>query len=749
MKLVDAHVTGYRGLKNVDIPNCGVFNVLIGKNNAGKSSVLYALSEFFKMLGKGSIVNTAPTIGKPNDFSGLDSSHKLTFTCTFSLDESELSSLAGDIVKERAQLQTVVDAFPKKCLLSVCISINPPPEHFSYVSRVVLQDDVGGGRSHTLLELNLNAATEIYALVRDIEAADRDIPSIKSLTTSFEANDWKMAKEGGAHRILNMLPRRMMANNEDEISRELSSSIQRLMNDSTSHNQFVASLKDKQDELEKKKSNADAELKIPVKTFSGEEKRIPSYITSLLAKVAEIKVLFLTERRSPIGVDEAQKILNLKTQRGGDKTLKNIQETVSELLGVSVDAFTQEPSARERYTSVRERNPRGNAELDVDNFLVEVNGSGIREALRLILDTAFEKPTLLLVEEPEIHLHPALETSMMRFLQGLSEECQVFITTHSTNFIDRGDYQNIYLVTKSDYTNVKLLAYPEAEKRIPQELGIRLSSLFMYDYLLFVEGASDELVIRELSKILDVRINQKNVGFLPLHGIGNISHYAAKETLAFLANRQVKLFFFVDRDERTKQDIEAMRTRLGADAILFPTRFREIESYLFSSKANVQYIRSIAPKTAENLPDEAKFEEDLNTCADGLKNHVIWKKIVSKMRPIYPEREHNSDSLQVDEIAPTITSNLKEAVEKITKFTSKLPELVRSMTEEVEGQWEREKFNLVPGAILLDEVYKKYALRFEKMRDAPRLASHMSETEIDSELKSFLKGLDTFAASRL
>jgi putative ATP-dependent endonuclease of the OLD family len=89
--------------------------------------------------------------------------------------------------------------------------------------------------------------------------------------------------------------------------------------------------------------------------------------------------------------------------------------------------------------------------MDVDNFLVELNGSGIREALRLILDTTFEEPDILLVEEPEIHLHPGLETAMMRFLKEISKRCQVCITTHSTNFLDSGDYQRVYLVTKPSF----------------------------------------------------------------------------------------------------------------------------------------------------------------------------------------------------------------------------------------------------------------------------------------------------------
>ena len=108
----------------------------------------------------------------------------------------------------------------------------------------------------------------------------------------------------------------------------------------------------------------------------------------LLHTLAQVKVLNVTEDRRPIGREEAQRLLNLKTQRGGQEPLRRIQEVVSTLLGVEIDAFTGAPIPPTREPS---------AELDVDDFVVQVNGSGIREALRLLLDIEFEKPNLLLV----------------------------------------------------------------------------------------------------------------------------------------------------------------------------------------------------------------------------------------------------------------------------------------------------------------------------------------------------------------
>ena len=205
-----------------------------------------------------------------------------------------------------------------------------------------------------------------------------------------------------------------------------------------------------------------------VETFSGRSSVIPSHVLNILRRLSEVKVLNVTVERRPIGEEEARRLLNLKTQRGGQEPLDRIQGVVSTLLGVKIDAFSGQQIPR-RGMPV--------AELDVDDFVVEVNGSGIKEALRLLLDIEFEGPDLLLVEEPEMHLHPGLETAMMHHLEQVSQHRQVFITTHSTNFLDTADSQKIFLVSKAESTTTNLLERGEIEEQVPVELGVRLSSL--------------------------------------------------------------------------------------------------------------------------------------------------------------------------------------------------------------------------------------------------------------------------------
>ncbi|MCA1607312.1 MAG: AAA family ATPase, partial [Acidobacteria bacterium] len=279
--------------------------------------------------------------------------------------------------------------------------------------------------------------------------------------------------------------------------------------------------------------------------------------------------------------------------RGGGETLRSIQDTVRSLLGVAIDAFSNEVKNREVNVSTLSRRMRPmpqEAELDVDNFLVEVNGSGIREALRLVLDLEFEKPEILLVEEPEVHLHPALEIAMMRHLKTVSAETQVFLTTHSTNFLDTGDMQNVYMIRKTSSTSISHLDVTTAENELPKELGIRLSSIFMFDRLVFVEGASDELVLRAFAETLGFNFSQANVGFVVMGSARNFTHYASNATMSLLSRRQVRSTFVLDRDEQSDTSIDRLMDQLGEDGHLHVLTKREIENYLVHEDAIAELL---------------------------------------------------------------------------------------------------------------------------------------------------------------
>jgi len=731
MKLENVIIKRFRSIEDGELAICGEFNVLIGKNNSGKSSVISAINSFFNCLKNGEVLALNPNVGKEFDFFNKNTQIPIEITLLFSLTLPEREVLIKDIVTESPQMKNALDGIEPSLHLSVTLVVMPPPLTFSYIQEIALKamPKIGGESFPGRIIINIDEKSALEISHNSLRSKELD--EISGILNSPD---------------LDILIRRSIRPDLIErppleyLSRNLNKEIIKILEERVGKQASIEDIKSAIPDIstiykEESIFTLNKTLKNKVRTFAGEEASIPRYVKNLLKRIGDIKVLYLTEKRKPIGKEEAERLLSLKTRRGGVEELRSIQETVSALLGVHIDAFLQsDPSFSGNKTS---------AEMDVDNFLVEVNGSGIKEALRLLLDVEFEHPNILLVEEPEIHLHPALETSMMRYLKRISCNCQVFITTHSTNFLDTAEMNNVYLVTKSNSTQIHQIDIGEAEARIPQELGIRLSSLFMFDRLVFVEGISDEEAIREWASIIGINLSQANVGFIRMGGARNFAHFATEETLNFLAKRQVKMWFLIDRDEKEDSEIVRMQTRLGQNAKLQVLNKREVENYLTCPRAIRSFIehkRQSSGTPNEELPTEDQVKAKIDECAEKLKQFAISKRVVKiSCKPVYPETKAIFENLQAQEAVEKISESIQAIIDQLQTEKTNLESVYTSKADEIEKIWTAQKMNIVPGDLLLDAVCKEYNIRFKKEKDTSKLASLMRKEEIDQEIQKVIK----------
>ena len=67
MKLEAVNIQSFRSIQEVALVDCGGFNVIVGKNNVGKSNILLAINAFFKSLSKGEPIVLNSPIGNTID----------------------------------------------------------------------------------------------------------------------------------------------------------------------------------------------------------------------------------------------------------------------------------------------------------------------------------------------------------------------------------------------------------------------------------------------------------------------------------------------------------------------------------------------------------------------------------------------------------------------------------------------------------------------------------------------------------
>lgn len=737
MQLVGLSVRNLRSIAEAEVESFGAFNVLIGQNNSGKSNVLAAIDHFFRFTALKTLAADSPSLSRDVDFFSRNSALPIEISATLRPARETIQELVEHIGNEFPQVEHALPALLENRLIRIDVQYLQSPQPLAYVRRICSVSKVACcDDDSVLLEVPVKAANEIAQRSSRIAAAEQDRNGLEYLAERIESEDWDRIRQIVSPRSAFLSTRfREQFTPEGwlKLTRMLSSA-----SDSADASSLVETQRFELGSLID--AEASAVLGVPVRAYAGKVSTIPHYIGWLLSQVQSVRILHLADRRRQIGAEEASRVLQLKMSRGGEATLQSIKETVKSLLGVAIDAFASESSS-----PPRRRLSGPEAELDVDKFLVEVNGSGIREALRLVLDLEFEQPSILLVEEPEVHLHPALEVAMMRHLKNVSAQTQVFLTTHSTNFLDTGDMRNVYMVRKTASTEVRHLDLEAAENELPKELGLRLSSIFMFDRLVFVEGVTDELVLRAFAETLGYNLGQANVGFVVMGSARNFTHYAAKATMSLLSKRAVQSVFVLDRDERSEDSVTKLENQLGEGAKLHVLGRREIENYLLDEEAMSNLINRrlrVTNAKAETLATTADVRVVLGEVADGLRDLSVAKRVAGAVCGVYRAPRHilleHYGEVGLASAAELAIARLKEEVDGLVASVSSV---VSSAEADVESQWAAEKLSIAPGVELLDGVFSKYGLRYRKDRDASDLAALVPRASIPAEVQDIFSSI--------
>lgn len=147
----------------------------------------------------------------------------------------------------------------------------------------------------------------------------------------------------------------------------------------------------------------------------------------------------------------------------------------------------------------------------------------------LLLSKDDEGLPLLLIEEPEAHLHPQRQLRLMQLLQeatkreGKRSPVQVVVTTHSPNLASKIPLNNMVLVKnrkafslRQNSTGLEASDYRFLERF----LDVTKSNLFFARAVLVVEGDSEELLMPTIATILGKDLTKAGVSIVNVRGTG-------------------------------------------------------------------------------------------------------------------------------------------------------------------------------------------------------------------------------------
>jgi len=136
---------------------------------------------------------------------------------------------------------------------------------------------------------------------------------------------------------------------------------------------------------------------------------------------------------------------------------------------------------------------------------------------------------LLLVEEPEAHLHPQRQLQLMEFLEKAAKPgeglrpVQVILTTHSPNLSSKIPIQNLVMMHRGQAFSLaedQTCLGADDYRFLSRFLDVTKASLFFAKGLLVVEGDAEAILLPALARRLGKDLTKHGVSVINVGGVG-------------------------------------------------------------------------------------------------------------------------------------------------------------------------------------------------------------------------------------
>lgn len=235
-----------------------------------------------------------------------------------------------------------------------------------------------------------------------------------------------------------------------------------------------------------------------------------------------------------------------------DKISKSVAATVS---GFIPDVKSIKIESRERIANILSAACRVYVNDGIETDL-KAKGDGIISLTAISLlkhisqQSGIGKGQLLLLEEPESHLHPKAIHRLKSVLADISKTNQVIVTTHSPIIVEKATISQNIIVQKSKASPAKTLT------EIRDCLGIHMSDNLTSAYLvLLLEGADDKLILNHWlqlkSTILKTALAK---GTLVIDHLGGASNIGYKASL--YKSNLCNVYAYLDNDTAGRKSLQ-------------------------------------------------------------------------------------------------------------------------------------------------------------------------------------------------
>lgn len=225
---------------------------------------------------------------------------------------------------------------------------------------------------------------------------------------------------------------------------------------------------------------------------------------------------------------------------------------------------------------------------------------------------------ILLIEEPEAHLHPQLQKILFSNLSNL-KSTQVFMTSHSTHIASDCNHKNLIVLYRNMQREVKSfspfkdnLLTPRESTLLKRYLDATRSELFFASAVIFVEGAGEQFIVPAIANTkYGINLTEYNISVIPIYS----RFFDPYLKLVQNNNLEIPAAAIIDGDTSELEEDETSTTAVANAENL------QVDNWVFVSKGN--YTLEI-----DLFPDCNTNSSYLKGCFKNLGHEISYNNLI-------------------------------------------------------------------------------------------------------------------------
>jgi len=246
-------------------------------------------------------------------------------------------------------------------------------------------------------------------------------------------------------------------------------------------------------------------------------------------------LLFLAERFRLSGregdfqskIQEAMNILKIDEMEDVENRLNTIIKEQTGLSEIALEFNLIDPI--NFYKSLRPYLKENSLKFDPENLGMGIQSNLIVALMRIYKDLLAGETSIMLIDEPEVFLHPHSCRHFYRILKALAESgTQIIYSTHSPYFIDPENPNMIYLIRNESETKVFRCTnmLDKNSLKLLSKFDTDFSEIFFARKVVLVEGDVDKIALKRAFELKEIDLDRENISILACGSINEIPFVA-------------------------------------------------------------------------------------------------------------------------------------------------------------------------------------------------------------------------------